>query len=305
MQSPSGLAFLLSNWYSGATLFSLLLTNHPRVTCNAETFPHNFDDLELYTCSCGQSFPTCGFYRTTCTHMLSGDGYTWDPRLLAILPTFSGIPIVDKWLKSFNHLHRLRDAFIANVPSIRKRVDEFVRVHSAFYDSCRDLDGSHIYVDGTKSLRRAELFAQDPSNPPKLVFLVRDARGYCNSYLKNRRLPVSQLSCAANSWLDHIRMVDGLLHRHTDAPCLTVRYEDLCRNLEDTMNSVFGFLGVASLGAFRFRHGLPHHVLGNRMRKGFDGKIQEDLSWKTRFSAEEVVLIEGITQKGLERFGYV
>ena len=51
------LAFMFSNWYSGATLFAILLNNHNKITCNGEIlfsklqtgrFPNGVELIEAF-----------------------------------------------------------------------------------------------------------------------------------------------------------------------------------------------------------------------------------------------------------------
>ena len=46
-------------------------------------------------------------------------------------------------------------------------------------------------------------------------------------------------------------------------------------------------------------------MLGNVMRKNFNGKVNEDLSWKTKLKSNEIDKITALMDKDLRRFGYI
>jgi len=48
-----------------------------------------------------------------------------------------------------------------------------------------------------------------------------------------------------------------------------------------------------------------HHILGNKMRKKFDGKIVKNESWKLRLGQNQVEKINDLLEKELKRFQYL
>lgn len=298
------LGFMFSNWYSGATLFSILLNNHSRMTCNGETFPFNQEEINLYTCSCEKPLIQCEYYRTTCSHMLDDRENCWNKNLFVVLPKISQFYLLDKWLKSFNRLFYLRDLVVSWVPAYRVKVRNFIEAqHSFFRKSCQ-AEQTTVYIDGTKSIRRAELFAQRQGIPFKIIHLVRDGRGFCFSYLKNEKLPRSKLTEAAQAWVEHINYVDMFSRRYPDISILTIRYEDLCNNLNMTMSRCVDFFEAGLSGDYVYDGNKDYHMLGNKMRKHFDGKVKEDLSWRKEFTPSEITTITDIMENDLIRLGY-
>ncbi|MFZ5568864.1 MAG: sulfotransferase [Thermodesulfobacteriota bacterium] len=298
-------AFMFSNWYSGATLLAILLNNHCRLTCNGETFPFKVTDLEIYRCSCGKDLMSCEFYRVAGVHMLDNPQFPENRNLFSILPRFSRFKPMDQWLNSLNYLPGLRDLIIRKNHGYRSRAAGFVNAHRAFFDRSCAFEGSDLYIDGTKSVRRAELFAQYQPEPFRIVYLLRDGRGFCRSFLKNRKLDNTHLALAANTWREYIQMVDRFILRNPDIPVLMIRYEDICRNPEMILSQVTDFLEVERDPAMLTDFSREYHILGNVMRKGFNGRVTEDLSWQTVFSGKEIDVMTAIMRSDLVRFGYM
>jgi len=116
------------------------------------------------------------------------------------------------------------------VPQYRNRHAEFMDAHVQFFANSLNYTRKETYVDGTKSIRRAYLLANDNRLDVKLLHLVRDGRAFCCSFIKARKLPISSVSLAAKEWQKYIKDVDKFSNRFPGIPVKTVRYEDLCRN---------------------------------------------------------------------------
>ncbi|MFX0196599.1 MAG: sulfotransferase [Candidatus Hodarchaeota archaeon] len=202
-------------------------------------------------------------------------------------------------------MYRLRDITIAAVPSYRKKTRRFFESHRQFFIRSCEFENSKVYVDGTKSVRRAELFANYSDLPFKIIHLVRDGRGFCLSFLQNNQLPRRKLAEAAKSWLEYIELIDTLSFRHPSLPLMTLRYEDLCENPEQTLSAVCEFLEIPFDNTMMKGTNKPYHVLGHGMRKTFDGKIRQNLSWQRKFTSDEIDKITDLMKRGLQRFGYV
>ena len=298
-------AFMLSNWYSGATLFAILLNNHAKMTCNGETFPFKSKATGIYLCSCGKPLRECKFYRETTNHMVNKKNGKWDENLFLILPSLSINSIIDRWLKSFKYLYKIRDLIISHIPKYKSKISLFINSHLIFFKKSCENQGSDVYVDGTKSIRRAELFAKNAPSSFKIIYLVRDGRGFCYSYIKNRKLNKKKLPEAMKEWLEYINMVDIFSLRYPHISILTLRYEDLCKNPNKALSEACTFLGVSFDKNMMNVKKHSYHVLGNVMRKGFDGKIKESLAWKTEFTQREINEMNHTMGKALKRFEYV
>ncbi|MGH8291318.1 MAG: sulfotransferase [Steroidobacteraceae bacterium] len=302
VQRPQ-LVSLLANSYSGATLLTLLLNGHSQIVSNGEAMFINERDETHYECTCGKYLEDCDFYRATARHLRLPDDTGWDRQLFMRVPRFSSSALVQGLLRSARYVSRPRDRLINFIPAYRNIRDRFLEAQLQFFAHARRLAGAPIYLDGTKSLRRAQLFAADGRCEMKALYLIRDGRGFCASYLKNTKPPPS-LTQSAQRWLAHIVRVDRFAKGFPSIPLLTVRYEDLCRSTEETMRTICQFLEVPyeSLGVGAMKEA---HILGNRMRKTFSGTIVEDVSWKQKLDRTSQSRLTSIMKRQLERFGYL
>lgn len=296
------LVSLLANSYSGATLLTMLLNRHSKIVSNGEAMFINGRDETHYDCTCGKYLEDCDFYRATARHMRLPDDAGWDRQLFMRVPRFSRNGLVQGLLGSARYAGSARDRLISLTPAYRDIRDRFLQAQLQFFANARRFTGAPIYLDGTKSLRRAQLFAADGRCEMKALFLIRDGRGFCASYLKNTGRP--SLAEAAKRWRAHIVRVDRFAKAFPSTPLLTVRYEDLCRSSEETMRTICRFLEIPyeSLETGTMKEA---HILGNRMRRTFSGAIVEDVSWRQKLDPESQRRLTSLMEGQLERFGYL
>lgn len=297
------LVSLLSNWYSGATLLTILLNANSRIVSNGESMFFDDNDARRYDCSCGKYIDECEFYEATTGHMRLPDGARWDKQLFVQVPHFSRKPLLRSLLHSPRLECGLRHGFIGVIPPYRAIRDRFLDAQLQFFANARRLSGASIYLDGTKSIRRAQLFARDDRSELKALHLVRDGRGFCASYVKNMR-PVPSWSDAAKAWVSYVVQVDQFSSAFPAVPVLVVRYEDMCRATAETVRAVCQFLEIPyeEPGADMMKDA---HILGNRMRRTFNGAIVEDTSWKERLDGSTQTELTSLMKRQLQQFGYL
>ena len=302
--SAPALNFMLANWYSGATLLALVISRHSQVECNGETFPFGPRDTSRYDCTCGQYLDECEFYRTACSHMWSGDVNGWDHSVFCQVPALSRNSLLDRLLKSVETVPTMIRPVARWSRSNRGRQRAFVDAHVQFYDQAVEYSGRSVYVDGTKSIRRAQLFLENTPRRLRIVHLIRDGRAFANSFRKNRHMDMTALPQAANQWNEYIHHVDQFQRRSGRVEVLTLRYEDLCRKPEEFLNELFTFLGVPYEDVLSAPRS-DAHVLGNRMRREFTNVIREDESWKQEIDDAGHESLNQMMHEGLTRFGYL
>lgn len=298
-------SFLLSNWYSGATLFSLIIDKHPDIVCNGETFPFSKNDRRRYKCSCDSYIDKCDFYSAvTEIHSEKKFPDSWDYKYSVICPEFINVNFLNSYFSSPRRDSSFRD-FISKTLKIDKKEFDFLQHQIEMKNRALLYNKAKRYVDGTKSIRRLQLFAKHfKTEKINVVHLVRDGRAFCNSFRKNRKINENQIILAAQEWNEYIELVDEIQRRHTNINLLTIRYEDICRERDKFTGKFFNLLDISSFNDFR-NSIKQSHMLGNRMRKDFTFDIKEDLSWKHELSKDSIDTISKIMSKNLSRYGYV
>lgn len=303
MTASPQLVSLLANWYSGATLLTILLNAQSQIVSNGESMFFDEKDSRRYDCSCGRYIDECEFYEATTAHMRRAGGPDWDKRLFVQVPAFSHKPVLRSFLHSPRLESVLRQEIIDIAPAYRGIRDRFLDAQLQFFANARRFSGASIYLDGTKSIRRAQLFACDGRCAMKAVHLVRDGRGFCASYVKNTR-PTPSWSDAAEAWVSYIAQVDQFSRIFPSVPVLVVRYEDLCRSTEEALRSVCRFLDISyEEPAADIMKGA--HILGNRMRRKFNGTVVEDTSWKEKLGNDTQAELTSLMKPQLTQFGYL
>ena len=297
------LVSLLSNWYSGATLLTILLNTQSQIVSNGESMFFDENDNRRYDCSCGKYIDECEFFEAATGPMRLPDGSGWDKRLFVHVPRFSRKPVLRSLVQSPRFECALRRKFIDIVPAYRNVRDRFLDAQLQFFANARRLSGASIYLDGTKSIRRAQLFARDDRCEMRALHLIRDGRGFCASYVKNMR-PTPSWPDAAKTWVSYIAQVEHFSRAFPSVPLLTVKYEDLCRSTAEVLRATCQFLDLPyeQPGADMLKGA---HILGNRMRRTFSGAIVEDTSWKEKLDEHAQTRLTSLMKPQLEQFGYL
>ncbi len=211
------LAILLSNWYSGATLLTLLLDRHAEIVSTGETFIGLGAEQDT-PCSCGSKIRDCPFLADAAGHMRHDDRF--DLSRFRMLPVFSGNRLINRALSNNRFSGRLRNRLIQVVPPFRRRRDRFVHDHMEFMARAAALANASIFLDATKNIRRAELFLERAGSPVPVIHLVRDARGFAKSLLvepteQSRHPDAGQ---AGDRWNEYIDAFDRLRNRYPGLP---------------------------------------------------------------------------------------
>ena len=298
------MAATLAAPFSGSTLLACLLARHSQLSSDGEIFP--LEATNSVICSCGKKQLECPYYRQAAGHMLGPDGKSWDEALFAPCPAYSRFTLIDKALGRLwgNSALRLAQRCLRRIPLWRRRDEAFVAAHLRFMQNSLRLRRARVYVDGSKSVRRARLFARSGGVHLKVIQVVRDGRAFCFSYLKNHELPRTHLPAATRAWLKNLKAVERFHALFPHVPVLNVRYEDLCRDLPETMHRVCQFLAVPYEPTREYSDARPCHVLGNRMRLTFSGQIQENLRWQAEFPPEDIAFLNRTLRPHLERYQY-
>lgn len=295
--------FLLSNWCSGATVLSMLLNNHQQITCNGETFPFPGQNPETLMCSCSSPVIKCEFYKFVAKHFLVNGSY--DKQYFSRVPYISDVAVLQRIFHSFYLTPFFRDMACNLISGYKDKIEYFIKLHEKFFDLACEFSQSTIYLDGTKSPRRVELFANYSNKPIRVLHSVRDGRKFVVSYMKAHKIPGKDISIVAKKWVDYIRMVELLLRRYPNIELKEIRHEDLCHKKESTIKDVCDFLGVEYTQEIFNFDDATHHLLGNAMKKKFDGTIFENDNWKSAYSKKTFDKVTDIQKSYLLKYNYL
>lgn len=298
-EATTSTAFLLANWYSGATLLTLLLDRHPQIVSNGEGFYHRFRTGDT-VCSCGESVTECPFYRHAAAGMWAGADY--DSRLFSVTPPLFPREPLRRLFESARLSGRWRRSVIRSLPWLRAEYDGFVKAHVEFMRRALSLSKAELYLDGTKSLRRAEIFlSEEQFESSPLLLLVRHPLSWCASWMEKRK--TADLDNAIRTWNEYVRRSFRLREHFPESPFRTVLYEDLCEHPTRELTEIERWLGLRAGGVLEPRNSTPH-VLGNKMRFTFDGTVRPAVDRSNELTTDERTEILERCEDWMEAVGY-
>jgi len=303
------IVFVVCPSYHGATLLALLLNNHSEVSALGDTLPHRGAD---HVCACGELVDRCSFWQAVSSG-LEASRFAGLPMLLPILPW----PLARRQvegsavrLSGSIRLNRAAGRVAGKVVNFSAQtawrlrpmlLADFAALYRSLYRLVLDAHGTSLFVDGSKSWRRAAVLTRtlQPEADIKIVHLVRDPRGFALSCRTHAHAPLRE---SAWLWSDlHYRM-ESLLGL---APYFLMRYEDLCSDPETELLRLFDFLQIVPEPVVTApKYAEKHHLIGNNMLRLFDGRVKPDTRWQAELNvAEQRTVLDCAGEFG-ERMGY-
>lgn len=297
-------ANVASTAYSGTTLLAMLMNSHPQIISIGELANSigklfKKGNIDKYYCSCGREIEKCEFWEAVKHRCLEKNVvlnlHDFDLKLDVGL----GRPF-NRILFGIHHrfvpIQKFRDFILWNIPLYRKMTKRLLERNSVIAKEILDITGNSIFLDTSKDLKRANFLAQNKEFDFKLIHLVRDFRGFFNSYIKHNG--EASVQKVARRWK---RMNMAAVTRFkTNLPrdsYLLVRYESICHNPKETLKEICRFLGAEELDLTEYVSKQEHHIIGNNMRRKTFNGIRVDESWKKNLSASQIAECLKITDE--------
>jgi len=295
------LVYIMGPNYSGSTLLTLLLANHPQIATVGELKATSMGDISIYRCSCGELLTDCSFWNEVKKLMPQQGG---DFALDDFKTHFRDKkhPVTDRLLRTALRgllFETAREAGFALLASARKARDEITRQNQALIEIICTLQQAPIFLDDSKEPVRLKFFLAAGIWDIRVIHLIRDGRGVTNSYMRHNNATMAQ---AAKEWMHTQRECDRMRRMLGSNLCLPVHYENLCREPEKFLNVISQFLGlVPELSTSSTR---INHIMGNQMRLGSLQNIRLDEKWKQTLSAEDLHIFTTTAGKLNHLHGY-
>jgi hypothetical protein len=162
------------------------------------------------------------------------------------------------------------------------------------------LQGGRVFLDGSKDPVRVKFFCDSGYWNIRVIYLIRDGRGATNSYMRHYNV---NMEVAVREWIHTHRECDRVKEMLGDR-CLTIHYEDFCKNPDEILKRIFSFceLDVDSI-SMDFRS-VEHHILGNAMRMASTSEIRLDEKWKTHLTKKDLEIFNNRAGRINRSFGY-
>ena len=321
------LAYILAASHSGSTLLSMLLGSHPQIATIGEMnlSPQAMGDLDRYRCSCGQFIRQCGFWQRV-PEAMRRRGVAFDLACAGTDYRSVQSPYARRLLRP---MHRgklaegIRDVGLSLSPAWRAALPEVDRRNAALASTVAELAGAQVVVDSSKVGLRLKYLLRNPDLDVKVIRLVRDGRAVALTYMDpagfadasdpskraggtggDRRAERLSMHQAAYEWRRCMEEAEHVL-RGLDCPrWLEVRYEDYCREPEETLAQLHRFLDVepgAQPGEFR---SVEQHVVGNGMRLDTTSEVRLDERWRGILTEPDLQAFDAIAGETNRQYGY-
>jgi hypothetical protein len=240
---------------SGHSLFALLLDAHPQITHMGDTVLA----AHLYgraVCACGKRHAECEFWAAVSA---------WeDYRLLrdrlrgGALKTLCSLPVLFPLLRLGLRAH----------PGLRR----YAAALLAFPGRVQALTGAQTVVFGRKRLADL-LLPLAAGAPARILHLTKHPIAQAISFSKRKARARQSPADFAREWRFYNRRVRQAARLQPDTTYLHIRYEDLCRHPQETLNAVCAFLGAAfQADMLHPGENRPSHVIGARSLVGAPGQ---------------------------------
>jgi len=241
-------------------------------------------DINTYRCSCGSLIRECSFWNKVCLEAqkrhLSFTLEDFGTRFRS--DTYLCDRILRAGIKG-SLLEMFRAIGFRLLSRCRHKRDDIVLQNKQLIEIILELQCGSVFLDGSKDPNRVRYFYDSGYWNIKVIYLIRDGRGTTNSYMRHNH---TDMQVAAREWVSVHRECDrmrDLLGRD----CLTLRYEDFCRDPGTMLKRIFSFVQLDANGISTDFKSVTHHILGNAMRMNSTSEIRMDERWKTMLSDDD------------------
>ncbi len=278
------LIYITGGGHSGSTLVSLILGTSEQILNMGELKffnQHSKEDNQNLTymknyCSCGEEAKECPFWSEIESNLDNIDVY-YSPMKGVI---FSRIRRVIKYFFTIIKYSLIHP----------KQITEEKLLNAVFSTGIKTNKKIEYLLDNSKSLDRLIYLNSSPQIDVKTIHIVRDGRGYLNSYKKINNGGFFKWIL---DWLI-INISTNLFTRANRIPSLTLSYNKFCQSPKEYIKSLESFLEVDIPENYnqKIRRLEQHLRAGNPMRtklENFEG-VHYSRSWQKELSFIEKVV---------------
>ncbi len=300
-KSEIPLTYILGSGRSGSTILDATLGNHPSVVSVGELGNAVVSGWgSNQPCACGESVDDCEWWAAVKEKWFAG---------------LEG-PTLEEYYQLQTKFERIR-----SIPKhFGARDEAFVRYESytvGLFEAIRDVSGASVVVDSSKGLGRAVALASTRGLDVRIIHLVRDPRGVCNSMAKalkkNLGAGVQDDLSAVPVWRTafewFVYNLLCLLAVAKGSRGLTLRYEEFVASPVEVLRRLERELGEsmeALVQKFRNDSSISfcHQMAGNRVRMTGNVLLKMDRSWAHQLSLRQRILIILLTSPLFFFLGY-
>ena len=286
MSARPRMLYILAPSYSGSTLLTYLLAQHPSIATIGELKATRMGDIDAYQCSCGELIRACSFW-TELTQRARDAGLDFSVDKFGTVYG-EGNGFVNKVVRALVRgplFEAVRAAALAVLPESQTRVAAVTRQNVVLSRIVCEMQGGDVFLDGSKDSARLLHYLRSGEWDIKVIYLQRDGRGVTNSYVKHDGVDYDG---AIDYWNKAVTELQTMRARLDDAMVYDLLYEDLCRDPEKELSGICNWLGVETFDLGRGFDAESQHVLGNRMRLNNVSEIRFDEAWRKLLTEDKL-----------------
>jgi hypothetical protein len=274
--------YIAGGGHSGSTLLDMIISSSNDVVSLGEVYfydSYRYDtpDEKLYAvhakdCSCGEPFDTCPFW-SAFHQQLNRD-------ISIKRQTSLGNSLKVLW----NIFKPFKNRFW-----LRLEVDDDVAFFNTIEKTIQQNDGNVSYlIDSSKDPRRLLRLVQQFGKEKIIVFhLVRDGRGYVNSYCNKDKKRVVALKLQTQNFIKTafiwavVNISTRLFVKRNELNSVHISYDLFCNNPLDYIHFINKKYNIRIPDDFlhRVNNKVYHNIHGNSVRYSHIKKIKQDRSW--------------------------
>lgn len=282
------LVYLAGSPYSGSTLLSLVLNEHPEITTVGHMMGWKFGEDDDFRCSCGELVKECPFFEYIGNSFhkagLRFSVYDFDTEYKCVNnERFNRFLLGRLPLYSNDILERIRDCFVTGIPGVNKRLKELDERNRVFIQAALEYNKASVFVDNSHDPHRLKHLHRAFGDQLYVVHIVRDIRGVALSNINNKAWPVT---VSQNLWLKRQEDTTRIL-RSLDIQSLRLMYEKFCESPGEELKPLFNILGIKETPVDGELGKSEHHVLGNDMRMSAR-KIALKENWRDKLNSDDL-----------------
>lgn len=299
---PRRLVYIMGPNYSGSTLLTLLMANHPQIATVGELKASSMADAANYHCSCGKIIMSCPFW-TRVSNALLEQGHQLSFYNFKTHFRHPKNVIIDTLLRAslrFPLFEFFRELAFTSYPTANRARKDIVARNKLLIDTICHIQQAGIFLDDSKEPIRLYFFLSSNIWDIYVIRIVRDGRGVTNSYMRHTN---SDMPKAAREWAHTERECDRIVKLLEPHRYFSIQYENLCQSPEETINKVYLYLGLQPIG-YPVLQG-DKHILGNQMRVDSLEEIRIDEKWKSTLSIRDLAIFSSIAGNINQLRGYL
>ena len=294
--------YLLSAPHSGSTLFACVLGCHKDIATVGEfgsDFPYNG------RCSCGLQYSECSFWLQIVKKYYELYGETLKIGQFNInlgMYTTSFGEELYYHLFPYRFIDEIRDLLMF-FSRYRKKsldiIDRSIKLAKIIVEK----ENKKIFFDTTKNPLQIPFLKRHPRVDLKVIYLVRDGRAVTWSLMRTEN---RSLEKAVDTWLWANKYALRVCKNYLDdKDVYFLRLEDFCNDPASHLSSILQFMDVSeNINILPIKES-KLHIIGNKMRLSFDGKIRKhDDSWRKNLTKDQLSYFDKKAKKMNEMFGY-